>query len=248
MAEKLQYRKTHIIEGTLKVETGLRVGGGRDTIEIGGIDNPVIKHPHTQQPYIPGSSIKGKLRTLLEWALNCVEDDGLPYGSKDAKSYPPGDQILRIFGTTNKRWDEGPGRAIVRDAHIDDEWAKTIIGKGLPLTEEKSEVTINRIEGKAASMGPRVMERVPAGAPFRFEIAFKEFAVNGDDGSGDRRCLERLIEAMKLLESDALGGSGSRGYGRVRFLDLKLDENDLQTKFDTIRQVSPKSPVRILQD
>jgi CRISPR-associated protein Csm3 len=252
MPAKLELLGIRTIYGKLKVETGLRIGGGRDTVEIGGIDNPVIKHPYTQQPYIPGSSIKGKLRSLLEWALNCVEEDGLPYGANRKKSYSngpaAGDQILRIFGTTHDSWENGPSRVIVRDAHLDPDWAQRIIRQGLPLTEEKNEVTINRIEGKAASMGPRTMERVPAGAEFRFEIGFKEFAVNGDRGDGDRRCLERLFESMKLLEQDALGGSGSRGYGRVRFQELKLDNHDFQTKFDSIQRISAGQPNRLLED
>ncbi len=249
MPTKLEFRGVHNITGKLKVETGLRIGGGRDTIEIGGIDNPVIKHPHTQHPYIPGSSIKGKLRSLLEWALNRIEENGLPFGSKTCPNGDvAGDQILRIFGTTHKDWENGPSRVIVRDALLDQSWAAGVIARGLPLTEEKNEVSINRIEGKAASMGPRTMERVPAGAEFRLEISFKEFAVNGDSGAADRRCLERLFESMKLLEQDALGGSGSRGYGRVRFQQLKLNDQDFQAKFDSIQRISPDKPNRLLED
>lgn len=59
-----------IISGILECVTGTRIGGTQEKFEIGGIDNPVIKDPLTDLPYIPGSSLKGKLRHLLEWAIN----------------------------------------------------------------------------------------------------------------------------------------------------------------------------------
>jgi CRISPR-associated protein Csm3 len=222
----------------------LRIGAGRDTVEIGGIDNPVIKHPHNQHPYIPGSSLKGKLRSLLEWALNKIEDEGAVWGSDRRRSYQPDDQVLRIFGTTSDKWSAGPARIVVRDAVLDSHWAESVLSQGLPLTEEKTEVTINRIQGKAADMGPRTMERVPSGARFRMEILFKEYSIDGDGGSCDRRCLERLIEALRLLEQDALGGSGSRGYGQVEVLDLKLDGADIQGVFHSIKSIDPRKPTR----
>lgn len=242
MSANIELKKLHTITGVLEVRTGLRIGAGRDTVEIGGIDNPVIKHPHSQHPYIPGSSIKGKVRCLLEWALGSVEEDGAVYGSKTRRTYPAKDPILRIFGTTNDEWKDGPSRAVIRDAPLEERWLREILQSSLPLTEEKSEVTINRIEGKAASMGPRTMERVPAGARFELEILFKEYAVDGDDGATDRECLDWLLAGLRLLEQDALGGSGSRGYGRVKFLDLKLNGNSIQEQFDAIGQFRRDQP------
>ncbi|MCS6952949.1 MAG: type III-A CRISPR-associated RAMP protein Csm3 [Bryobacterales bacterium] len=233
MSAAIEYRKSHCLTGTIEVLTGLRIGAGKETIEIGGLDNPVIKHPHTGHPYIPGSSLKGKLRSLMEWAMNRIEPNGAVWGAKTVR---PGDEILRIFGVTNDDWKDGPSRLIVRDAFLDPSWVQGKIDEGLPLTEEKTEVVIDRIQGKAASgIGPRRMERVPAGAKFHFEMIFKIFSVNGDDGELDRRCLELLVQTMKLLEQDALGGSGSRGYGKVRFVDLQLDGKPIQDKFDAIR-------------
>jgi CRISPR-associated protein Csm3 len=237
MSAKIEYRKTHKISGTLEVKTGLRVGAGKDTIEIGGIDNPIVKHPHSQDPYIPGSSLKGKVRSLLEWALNKIEPDGKVWGSKKNGNYPEGDEVLRIFGCTLDSWQEGPTRLIVRDAQLDEAWRRDKITRGFPLTEEKSEVSIDRIKGKAAQMGPRIMERIPAGALFQFEMLFKEYAVDGDEGRRDRECLNRLMEGLKLLEQDALGGSGSRGYGRVVFDHLQVDGVDVQARFDGIVRI-----------
>jgi CRISPR-associated protein Csm3 len=249
MSGQISFRKVHTLKGIVEVKTGLHVGAGKDTVEIGGIDSPVVKHPYSQQPYIPGSSLKGKLRSLLEWTLGCIEEDGKPYGSQAKGEYPPGNPILRIFGTSAESWQEGPGRAVVRDLPLVEQWARQIIGQGLPLTEEKAEVTIDRIKGKAASMGPRTMERVPAGARFELEILFKEYSVGGDEGRQDRRCLERLIEARRLLEQDALGGCGSRGYGRVKLTALELNGRPIQDQFEAIREVKREGPpTRFLEE
>lgn len=249
MSSQISFRKVHTLKGIVEVKTGLRVGAGKDTVEIGGIDSPVVKHPHTQQPYIPGSSLKGKLRSLLEWTLGYIEDDGLPYGSNAKGHYPPKNPILRIFGTSAESWQEGPGRAVVRDLPLVEQWARQTIEQGLPLTEEKAEVTIDRIKGRAATMGPRTMERVPAGARFELEILFKEYAVGGDEGWEDRRCLEHLIEGLRLLEQDALGGCGSRGYGRVKLRQLELNGTPIQDRFEAIRAVDPHGPpARFLEE
>ncbi|HPU74473.1 MAG TPA: type III-A CRISPR-associated RAMP protein Csm3 [Bryobacteraceae bacterium] len=242
----IKLMKIHTITGELEVKTGLRIGAGRDTVEIGGIDNPVVKHPHTQQPYIPGSSLKGKLRSLLEWFLEKVEEDGKVWGSSG--KFPPGDEVLRIFGTTSDKWKEGPTRVIVRDALLCPDWSQSVVGNGLTFTEEKTEVAIDRIKGKAADMGPRTMERVPAGARFSLEILFKEYSVNDDGGAHDRRCLERLIDSLRLLEQDALGGSGSRGYGKVEVRSLCLDGKDILPQFRAVSQLKREAPTRYLEN
>jgi len=213
------------IAGKIVLLSGLHVGAGKDTIEIGGIDNPVIKHPHTGDPYIPGSSIKGRLRFLLEWAFDKVRDDGLPWGAETNRENAqgdPSDQVLRIFGTPMKpeAWQGGPTRLIVRDAILCETWRRKAVDAGLPLTEEKTEVVIDRIAGKAHQTGPRHMERVPAGAKFDLDMVFRVFDT-GDGGARDEACLNWLIAGLSLLEQDALGGSGSRGYGRIRFEDLE---------------------------
>ena len=110
---------TQRITATLVLRSGLHIGAGKDAIEIGGLDLPVVKNHFTQEPYIPGSSIKGKLRSLLEWALNKIEDNGDVWGSRKNGSYQNDDPILRTFGTTQKNWQGGPTRLIVRDAALD---------------------------------------------------------------------------------------------------------------------------------
>ncbi|MCP5425576.1 MAG: type III-A CRISPR-associated RAMP protein Csm3, partial [Gammaproteobacteria bacterium] len=179
---------THRISATLILRSGLHIGAGKDAIEIGGLDLPVVKQPFTQEPYIPGSSLKGKLRSLLEWALNQVEDDGSVWGSNKSSQYDANDPILRAFGTTHKQWSGGPTRLLVRDAYLEKAWADSIREQGLPFTEEKMEVTIDRIQGKAKDGGLRRTERVPAGARFELDMVFKVFAWNGDGGEIDRDC------------------------------------------------------------
>jgi CRISPR-associated protein Csm3 len=212
------------LTSTMEVLTGLHIGAGQDTIEIGGIDNPVIKHPITGYPYVPGSSIKGKLRFLLEWAFGTIRADGHPWGfNEDQDPLQPEDPVLRIFGTPAKReaWTGGPTRLIIRDAALDDAWREKAIAHGA-LTEEKTEVVIDRVAGKAHEVGPRHTERVPAGAAFQVEAVFRLFDWEGDAGARDHDCLNWLLQGFDLLEQDALGGSGSRGYGRVKFDQLTL--------------------------
>jgi CRISPR-associated protein Csm3 len=133
--------------------------------------------------------------------------------------------VLRIFGTNAKReaWGAGPTRLLVRDAHLCPDWRQTQLEAGRELTEAKTEVVIDRIAGKALdNVGPRQFERVPPGAAFDFELAFRLYSVNGDGGARDLDCLAWAIQGLGLIEQDALGGSGSRGYGRVSFGTLTL--------------------------
>lgn len=200
--------------------SGLHIGAGKDAIEIGGIDSPVVKTPE-RKPYVPGSSLKGKLRFLLEWAFGKVHRDGKPWTGPDEK-----DPILRIFGTAAKReaWDGGPTRLLMRDSMLEDGWVDQMKQCGQEMTEEKTEVTIDRVAGKALDkVGARRIERVPPGARFRFEASFRIYETGGDRGARDLECLAWLIQGLDLLEQDALGGSGSRGYGRVRFEELRIE-------------------------
>jgi CRISPR-associated protein Csm3 len=214
------------ISGNIRVKTGLHIGAGNDNIQIGGVDNTVVKDPIKKKPYIPGSSLKGKIRTLLEWATNRVSDDGKPYNDKNGY-YDP---IVRIFGNGKAEANNsaGPTRASFSDCILIDDQKLADIG----YTEIKTEVVINRRTGTALSTGLRSTERVPAGAKFEFEITYKVF------DKQDEENLELLLLGMKLLENDALGGSTSRGYGRIQFEDVSID-NDKE-KFKNIK-LSPDS-------
>lgn len=224
--------KSNHLKGQIEVLTGLHIGAGKDAIEIGGIDSPVVKHPHTDFPYIPGSSLKGKLRCLMEWTSGRVDAQGKTWegGEEQDPAKLALDPVLRIFGTTHKQWIAGPTRLMVRDAFLNTQWLDDIIDRGLPLTEEKFENNIDRIQGKAGQ-GIRKTERVPAGALFDMEMIYRVFD-DGDNGKTDEENLHHLYRVMRLLEQDALGGSGSRGYGRIRFIKLTLNGEGVQPLLD----------------
>jgi CRISPR-associated protein Csm3 len=221
--------------GKIVLQSGLHIGAGDAEMRIGGTDNPVIKHPHSLEPYIPGSSLKGKVRSLLELRSGLIgkrnKVDGGPLSLKDLKSAEGEDRkacaaILKLFGISGSDQDEagkiGPSRASFADCALDPEWRKTAFDKNMALTEVKSENSIDRIKGTA--INPRFTERVPADAQFSFSITVKQ--MDGDEDLG-----KLLFQGLKLLELDALGGSGSRGYGRVRF---SFDDPSDQEAFESI--------------
>lgn len=238
----MRLMESRILTGRIKIYTGLHIGAGKDSIEIGGIDSPVVKNPYTLEPYIPGSSLKGKLRCLMEWTTDRIERDGKTWegGGETDPNRLASDPVLRIFGTTNKFWKAGPTRLIVRDCPLNAQWRNEVIDRGLPFTEEKFENNIDRIQGKAGP-GIRRTERVPAGASFDMMMVYRIFDTD-DKGKVDQALFKNLLTVMRLLEYDALGGSGSRGYGRIRFEDLREDGRDIQQEFESI---SPDAIVQI---
>ncbi|RLA08823.1 MAG: type III-A CRISPR-associated RAMP protein Csm3 [Gammaproteobacteria bacterium] len=225
------------ITATIKLQSGLHIGAGHAQMHIGGTDNPVIKNHTNSNPYIPGSSIKGKIRSLLEWHIGTVGDtDGavlsfqhigkLTANQDDAKT------ILKLFGgaADNNTSDEllkqiGPTRLSFWDCNLNPDWLQQIENKNLQKTEIKMENTIDRIQGTAAN--PRNIERVPAGAEFDFNLSVR---VHDNDDN-----LEMILKGLKLLELTGLGGSISRGFGKIKFENLKLDDKDIQEKLDQIQ-------------
>ncbi len=224
------------IKGTIELVSGLHIGSGDMEMHIGGTDNPVIKHPHTDEPFIPGSSIKGKVRSLLELTSGAMGGTrGEPLSLKNLSSAQGAGKdrcldIVKIFGSSGDDGEQriedkiGPTRVSFADCMLDPEWKKAAEDKRLQLFEVKSENAINRISGTAQN--PRFTERVPAGTKFAFSVTLKVF--EGDDNLPDL-----LLEGLGLLELDYLGGSGSRGYGRVRF---EFENEDHRAKVDTFKR------------
>ncbi|MFQ5850061.1 MAG: type III-A CRISPR-associated RAMP protein Csm3 [Candidatus Binatia bacterium] len=205
--------KHRLITGRIHLNTGLHIGGGGETIQIGGMDNPIIKNPLSDFPYIPGSSLKGKMRSLLEWKYD-KSQDGRPCTCSAC-------DICRIFGTSGAEESTlGPTRIIVRDAHLTRQSMEDLYRmrqeKGLIYAEEKYENSIDRLRGTAKN--PRPIERVPAGIDFEFEVVLRVFEEDSEPEMTDR-----VKEALRLVQADALGGSGSRGYGKVEFVACKDD-------------------------
>lgn len=158
------------IKGIIHLKTGLHIGGGTESIEIGGIDNPVIKDPRTGYPYIPGSSLKGKMRSLLELKYGKYESKGEP--CKCGKCF-----ICKIFGNTTKDSEVSITRAIFRDAFLTQDSIAMIKKRNILATEAKVENSINVLTGPAEN--PRTSERAIAGLEFEFEINLR--LLEGDD-------------------------------------------------------------------
>ncbi len=224
------------ITATLELVSGLRIGAGDSEMRIGGVDNTVMRHPHTQAPYIPGSSLKGKMRSLLEWRSGAVKEE--PLGWQDLQNASGAAQaevkrILQLFGISGdaklgkEMLEIGPSRLSFWDCNLQASWEQEIRNNNQMLTEVKSENRINRISGVAEH--PRQTERVPAGARFDFRLSVKRLAGDGDE------LLATVLQGLKLLELDSIGGSGSRGYGKVKFVGLAVDGQDKQTEFERVQ-------------
>lgn len=202
-----------VIKGKIEVLTGLHIGGSKEKIEIGGVDSPVIRDPFTDYPYIPGSSIKGKMRMLTEFALGKISSDGKPYEAELNETH---DEITRIFGTSKKGVKSGPTRLLVRDAYPDtktiDMWKN--LNSELQFTELKPENTIDRLTSEA---NPRFIERVVKGSCFNFEVIYSIYKMEGDEKEYDVENFSHIANSFKYLEHSGLGGNISRGYGRIKF-------------------------------
>lgn len=242
----LKFEKNIRIKGEIVCLTGLHVGGVADTMEIGGTGNPVIMDRIKNVPIIPGSSLKGKIRGLIELRDGLYEQKGdvCRYwtdkeieeleerinkeqdGNKKEELYVEFESVKKIlpmkrdlclvFGRgASEEVDAGPTRLIVRDAFPTEETIR-IWERNEDLvhgTEIKGENAINRITSEA---NPRFPERVPAGSKFNFEMIYSVYQKN------DLDLLKRLFDGMSFLEDNYLGGSGSRGYGKIRFKEIQV--------------------------
>lgn len=218
----MKLHKICTYSGSIILRSGLHIDSGDMEMHIGGTDRVVIKHPHTQEPYIPGSSLKGKTRSLLELESGFMAfTGGSPLSPRylgkavDAEMKANGEAIIKFFGAGGAEQEEsagfGPTRVSFADCYLNEAWKKRAKENRWSLTEVKSENSINRVNGTAQN--PRFIERVPEGTVFDFTITFKVLH------EGEEELFEQLLfKGLKLVEMDALGGSGSRGYGRVQFL------------------------------
>ncbi len=231
-ATELTFLGKLVIEGEILCETGLHIGAGKGSLEIGGADNPVVKDAFGL-PYIPGSTLRGRLRSLLEQSSGLAVPAELVYVSKRKgqevrihQSDRPDDDVCVLFGRNPGRVERvvgetldavnvTPSRLAVYDAPLVVESITPQIRENLDdeLTEVKSENAVDRITSQA---NPRTLERVPTGARFRIRLILDVLCEE------DKALTGRLAEGLRLLEDDALGGGGGRGSGRVKFGSLKL--------------------------
>lgn len=194
------------ISGTIEVVTGMHIGGSEAFAAIGAIDSPVMKDSITNLPMIPGSSLKGKMRTLL----------AKKYNEKPVKPEDDAENITRLFGSSKSNKDKklAASRVLFSDMVLSNEQElrdKEVAG----LTEVKFENTISRT---TAIANPRQIERVIRGAKFDLDIIYE--AIEENDIVED---MELLAEGMKLLQYDYIGGHGSRGYGKIKFTDVAAE-------------------------
>lgn len=236
-----KFVKNYVLKAKINLETGLHIGGLKETVEIGGTDNPVIttykkiNGRYETIAYIPGSSLKGKIRSLLDIAYS---SEILTKEEWESKRRPPeyiqvglnyikydsekGREIIKVFGVpAEKIENEGAGRLVVRDAFPTPETVEK--WKNLPDvvngSEVKAENTVNRITSAAM---PRFFERVPADSEFECEMVLSIYEEDSD------ALLNLLLEGMKMLEDSYLGGFGSRGYGKIKFKDIIIKERPLE--------------------
>lgn len=217
-----------LITGELQVKTGMHIGGSTEYAPIGSVDSPFIRDPLTQKPIIPGSSLKGKIRTLLarytckKPILDSIDNDN--------------DIIKRLFGSTNfgSTNNQVPARLQFRDLFVTDESEQIFdsIDTDTYMGEIKFENTIDRGSGVA---NPRQIERVPAGTTFTFELIYTII-----DDSEVKDDLNMLKDGLQLLKLDYLGGHGTRGYGRVEIdiTEVKVypETNTVSDEYLTILQ------------
>lgn len=232
-----------IVSCKLETETGLAVGAGKEALEIGGLDHPVIKNAKGV-PYLPGSSVKGKLRSLIErktfdlTPLKDYRDKEPTLGDEEKRKEQQSLKenhnwrnvggpfihicpdrncnLCSIFGRPGEEGTSEPTRLYVRDATLDeDHFKKTFpeLAESNLFTEAKWENAIDRLTSAA---NPRNFERVPAGSQFDCEFVFNVFE------TADKGRFKTLVETLQWLEDDYIGSSGSRGYGKVKVKDIEV--------------------------
>ncbi|CAG0994791.1 CRISPR system Cms endoribonuclease Csm3 [Anaerolineae bacterium] len=210
------------IKAHIKAVTGLHIGGSSAGLEIGGLDKAVIRDPISKRPYIPGSSLRGKMRSQTEKVLGLRQNNRIGqvtiHTCKTDVEYDAngGCPVCHVFGVPGEVDATGPTLLVVRDVPLTDDSAEKMktAKTDLPFAELKTEVAIDRVTSAAT---PRTIERVPAGAEFGpAELVFSIY------GAADYDRLKVVIDALQLVEDDYVGGSGSRGSGKVEFTNLEV--------------------------
>lgn len=205
-----------IIKCELCVRTGMHIGGSSVFSAIGAVDSPVISDPYTGQPIVPGSSLKGKLRTLISRSEHQNIQD-MPSFNHD------GEKIGRLFGSSDP---VRTARLQFADAFVSNKEEMDAVG----LTEIKFE---NSIDRKSCVANPRQIERVVPGVKFAVRIVYDVCGTEQETMED----LKLLAKGMKLLQMDYLGGHGTRGSGRVSFENFTFEPFEAQVNIPEIEHV-----------
>lgn len=248
MSNNIQLIKKIVFTGVITLKTGLHIGGTNSALNIGGPDKFVVRNPISTIPYIPGSSLKGKMRALVEIFHRCVDISTDKAGKvKVGPSKEPNSISGKLFGVPADADNKGKSehfssRLIVRDCNMitREEYKKMTEDKkvivnekygikdindipdyshtDLPYTESKTEVNIDRV---TSSANPRTFERIPAGSKF-----YLDFVLNIFENDKENELMNTIDEAISLLADDYLGGQGSRGYGQIEITIVKKEMRD----------------------
>jgi CRISPR-associated protein Csm3 len=237
------FRGKVVIRSEMVALTGIRIGAASSGLDIGGVDQPVLRDPVTERPYVPGSSLKGKLRSLLTKAHSRPLEQLVErpvevnlHWCTDAESYQSC-IVCPTFGQVpahrGRRFNfVTPARLSLRDAMLGPQlqvmedgqvvrrrW--TEVDTDLPYSEVKTEVALDVV---TAASNPRQMERVPPGAIFESELLFTVYGSDNAtiDPEMEKKRLREVFAAMRMLEDDYLGSSGTRGYGKVKFQKVQV--------------------------
>lgn len=210
-------------QGKLVLATGLHIGGTNSSMQIGGIDKSVIRNPITNRPFIPGSSLKGKLRSLLQVCSGELKTLEKPMGGNVFNVSTDDKSDADLFGNATGDKRQKPSRLIVRDCELVNH-EELLLKTEIPYTEGKTEVVIDRITSAAS---PRQIERVPAGAIFELNLVLNIW----EQDKNEKTLLDSLFKALELLKDDYLGGSGSRGYGQVAIQIEKILEKSTESYY-----------------
>jgi len=228
--EIVQLQGRLFLNFTITSVTGLHIGGSPGVLSIGNVDNPVIRDPLTRQPYIPGSSLRGKMRSQMEKQYGRPQNNRVGqvwiHICDDAQEYQicP---VCKTFGIPGEKKHSETSRLIVRDARLTEESVARLDAArtDLPYTEVKWEAAIDRVTSAAT---PRQQERVPAGAEFVGELVFSLYSFGQRERDmGELALFANVLEGLELVQEDYLGGQGARGSGKVEFnnLELRMKQN-----------------------
>lgn len=236
-----------VITGEIVAKSGLHIGGSPGALAIGNVDLPVIRDQKTNQPYIPGSSLKGKMRSLSEKLSGAPQNKSIGkdvmmhVAGGDKRDYRSDEEYVTVgaqqyrdfwvnplFGTPGEVGFEvpAPNRLIVRDVPMlsDAKANPPLDGSAEYFQTLKTDLPFTEVKWEAAidrvtsAATPRQIERVPAGAVFGpMELVMSMFLKE------DVNLLGHLLTALQLVEDDYLGGQGSRGSGKVIFRNLTVE-------------------------
>jgi CRISPR-associated protein Csm3 len=215
--------KKIFISGKIKALTGLHIGGTETGINIGGLDKgAVLRDSISNEPYIPGSSLKGKMRSMLEKLRGEYEIDDKGNAGPSKNTDALSSKIFGVSAEDDEKAKESSefkaSRIIVRDAFLTKNSREKLLEANLelPFTETKTETSIDRVTSKA---NPRTIERVPQDSEFQFDMALTVY-----ERDNENDLMGGVFTSMILLQEDYLGGHGSRGSGKIKFDAIEVWE------------------------